>query len=423
MRKIKGFIEELNQENGSIHKVKVLNKWKDDIDIQWFLSYYFDPFKVTNVSTKKLQKKVSSIPTKEIISFKELIDFVVEDCTGKDSDIAAIHYFIKQNPNDKEFIHGIIAKTIKLGITPTTINKVYGYDFIFRMHLQLAERYQNNIDFVEGKKFALTLKLDGIRCIAIKKHGKVSLLSRQGQKIQQANQIEQEIKNLPLDNFVFDGELLVSNYKKLNSKTAYKLTTKIVRKDGIKEGISLIVFDFISLKEWESKKSTKPYCERQKQFRQLIRNCQFLNSVPRFYVGEDKRKIGELLEKVKQYHQEGLMLNIFDAPYIFTRTKNLLKVKLMQDVDLKVIEVVEGQGKYKGTTGALIVDYKGNPVRVGSGLSEENRNEFWSAPSKIIGRVIQVQYFEETEDSTGKKSLRFPVFKQVREKGKKVSYF
>ena len=45
MRKIKGFIEELNQENGSIHKVKVLNKWKDDIDIQWFLSYYFDPFK------------------------------------------------------------------------------------------------------------------------------------------------------------------------------------------------------------------------------------------------------------------------------------------------------------------------------------------------------------------------------------------
>jgi len=41
---------------------------------------------------------------------------------------------------------------------------------------------------------------------------------------------------------------------------------------------------------------------------------------------------------------------------------------------------------------------------------------------ELIGRVISVQYFEETHDVDGNLSLRFPVFKELRETGKEVSY-
>jgi DNA ligase-1 len=35
---------------------------------------------------------------------------------------------------------------------------------------------------------------------------------------------------------------------------------------------------------------------------------------------------------------------------------------------------------------------------------------------------VCVQYFEETKNANGGVSLRFPVFKELREEGKEVSY-
>ena len=117
-----------------------------------------------------------------------------------------------------------------------------------------------------------------------------------------------------------------------------------------------------------------------------------------------------------------VMINLADEVYQFTRTNALLKVKVMQDCDLEIIGVQEGQGKFAGTLGALTVDYRGTPVGVGSGISDEMRKKIWASPDAYIGRVATIQYFEETHDAKGKPSIRFPVFKELREKGKEVSY-
>ena len=116
------------------------------------------------------------------------------------------------------------------------------------------------------------------------------------------------------------------------------------------------------------------------------------------------------------------MINLADEYYQFSRTNALLKVKVMQDCDLEITGVQEGQGKFAGTLGALIVDYKGTPVGVGSGISDEIRRMIWADPDQYIGRVATIQYFEETNDADGKPSIRFPVFKELREEGKEVSY-
>lgn len=116
------------------------------------------------------------------------------------------------------------------------------------------------------------------------------------------------------------------------------------------------------------------------------------------------------------------MINIDDAPYQFKRTNDLLKVKVMQDADLLITGVQEGSGRFKGTLGSLIVSYKGNQVGVGSGLSDEMRSSIWNDPDRFIGRIATIQYFEETKDKNGKASIRFPVFKEIREEGKEVSY-
>ena len=139
-------------------------------------------------------------------------------------------------------------------------------------------------------------------------------------------------------------------------------------------------------------------------------------------MGGDVSQIQVHLDRQRALQHEGVMLNLLDASYQFTRTNYLLKVKVMNDCDLRIIGVQEGTGRFKGTLGSLVVSYKGNPVGVGSGLSDDMRKNVWNRPDDYIGRVVTIQYFEETKDKTGKLSIRFPVFKELREEGKEVSY-
>jgi DNA ligase-1 len=86
----------------------------------------------------------------------------------------------------------------------------------------------------------------------------------------------------------------------------------------------------------------------------------------------------------------------------------------MNTLDLEIVGYEEGSGRLAGTLGAILVEYKNNVVRVGSGFSDELRREIWKDRIFWFGRICEIQYFEETTNQNGGISLRFPVFKDVR---------
>jgi DNA ligase-1 len=59
---------------------------------------------------------------------------------------------------------------------------------------------------------------------------------------------------------------------------------------------------------------------------------------------------------------------------------------------------------------------------VGSGLSDANRDEYWSARDKLLGNVIEVEADAVTQNQDGTYSLRFPRFVRFRgfEPGEKL---
>lgn len=95
-----------------------------------------------------------------------------------------------------------------------------------------------------------------------------------------------------------------------------------------------------------------------------------------------------------------------------------LKIGISLDNFLDVIG--EKESKFD-VASALYIKHKDNIVKVGSGLSKEQRLRWFDHPEEIIGKTITVQYFEETQDSKTKAySLRFPVLKYVYENGRNV---
>lgn len=108
------------------------------------------------------------------------------------------------------------------------------------------------------------------------------------------------------------------------------------------------------------------------------------------------------------------MINITDAAYVFGRCNCLLKVKKFKDCDLRIIGFEEGTNKLIGTLGALVLDFKGNKLYCGSGFTDEQRDDIWQHQKEYLGKIAEIQYFEETHNQSGGLSLRFPVFKDIR---------
>ena len=98
------------------------------------------------------------------------------------------------------------------------------------------------------------------------------------------------------------------------------------------------------------------------------------------------------------------------APYLFGRGHEVMKLKAFHDADLQIEGFIEGTGKHEGKLGSVLVRFEGVEVQVGSGFSDELREQIWADQDAFLGRMIEVRYQEITPDG----SLRFPTFKCFR---------
>ena len=179
--------------------------------------------------------------------------------------------------------------------------------------------------------------------------------------------------------------------------------------------------DVVPINDWIVHRCDINYEERFHLLQRLVQPLELPNITPitssQVFLKVDKNTIPKILDLFHQFISqgwEGAMIKDLDAPYQWKRTKALLKMKLMDTVDLPVMEMYEGTGKYINMMGGVYCDYKGNKLGVGSGFTDEQRQKFWSDPNQIVGKTIEVAYQAETTNKHGQKSLSFPIFKQVR---------
>lgn len=416
------FVKEITSSNSRLHKQAVLQKYKDDSVVQRYLQIAFNPYVVYGISTKKLYKETAGKYEDWVNSVFDLFEFLEENNTGTDHAVSTcqevLHNISKYDREAGALLEKLICKDLSIGCDAKSINKEMP-GLIPTFDVQLAQKYFDKPEKLAGKTFALTTKIDGGRIIAIREANGVSFFTRAGQRYEGLVDLEREMMETFPEGTVLDGEITILANEGIPSKEAYKQAMKITRSDGEKHGLKMLVFDAMYIDEWKEQKCTHDWTERRALLEGLYfygpQTRKYFELLPVLYRGSDTSKVLEYLDEAIANKEEGVMINICDAPYEFGRTWSLMKVKKMSTVDLEVVGYEEGSGRLSGTLGAILVRYKdGNVVKVGSGFSDELRTLIWTEPSDIVGKIVEVQYFEETTNADGGKSLRFPVFKDFR---------
>jgi DNA ligase-1 len=383
------------------------------------LLYTYHPLWQYNVTSDNLKKKASLTGKKYDNIFKLLDDLKSRCITGHDA-IGAVNSFIDQHQEYEELIHCIVDKDLKTRAGDKIINKAIP-DHIPEFSVALADKYDPNIvDWKDG--WYVSRKIDGARCVAIvDSNSNTTFYSRTGKEFDTLGVVADGIKALGITNVVFDGELCLVDED--GNEDFQGVMKQLKKKDHTIPNPSYKIFDLITHDEFYSKKGehNRPYSIRYADLVETMKlnDCPCLTVLEQDKINNDDH-FAEWVAKVGANSWEGLMLRA-DEPYKGKRSKDLLKYKSFSDDEYEVIDVEMGPFRYvkdgaeceESMLSCVTIMHKNHPVRVGSGFSIEQRQDFHKDPKKILGKIITVQYFAESRNQDGGISLRFPTFKML----------
>jgi len=203
--------------------------------------------------------------------------------------------------------------------------------------------------------------------------------------------------------------------------------------DGANKRLKFIVYDLIDIEEYKAyrpKSGRISPVDRRSQLNRitpitskfelsqsdnLIHLTQTIKFAPVIILeSPTESQISSLMQDYLSMGYEGCMVKFCDSPYVDGRKEHWLKVKPQNEIEAVIIDVIEGDGKHQDMLGALLVvsEINGQRVvyKVGSGFTDEERQELWENKENLIAKVIDVQYQELTKENIP----RFPVFVRLR---------
>ena len=160
MEEVIKIFKELQESSGK-RLQEILEEHKDNELLKKVLWFVYNPYIVTGLSSKKINKMVNKqIKYAPAETIEEVFEYLQEHNTGTDVDIAYVLEFIQGKP-DQEMYGQIFTKELKLGITSKTINKVFP-NLIPEFNVMLAEKYWDRMEELEKNKpdIIISQKLD-----------------------------------------------------------------------------------------------------------------------------------------------------------------------------------------------------------------------------------------------------------------------
>jgi hypothetical protein len=403
----------------------------------WLTYNKFITYRVSKLDLPETYNLVQPDISKEL---QQILMLLSEHTTGSNAAKAMIKRLLsKCTEEGAKWVVRIIQRDLNVGID-STINKAFP-GLIPEFKVQLA----NTVKELDDLEYPVVVeeKLDGLRTIAVCKNDKVNFYSREGFEFEGLDVLGKQILNLyPGKDFVLDGEILATKFCPYN-KTFIKhkdhkwqfeggksmVTSGHTTPEEVLEYLGYFVWDVLDIDYFESagkKGEVKSLATRKMELTALFEHCGFnlpnVSVVPNV-IATCSKDVWAVYDKVlaqggrvyaftdpkgktQTYTMpagEGVMVKCIWAKYEFKRSNAILKLKQFYTMDLAIIGAYEGEPdtKYVGQMGGLICSDGVITTRVGSGIDDDERIEWWA--EYLCGNlkgIAEVKYQDKTADNS-----------------------
>lgn len=308
------------------------------------------------------------------------------------------------------------------------------FDLPARKHLvhkpvefrNLCAEAKQRIQSVCNDRWLWQIKYDGCHGIILKRGDYAQMYSREGNTVLSCAHILKEMVDKDYPDGAYFGEVW---HMGMQFKDISGMFRRQYSDDRSKELVYKL-FDYVDFREFMCGTSPVCYGARWMELSRQhgMRNHDGKNKVQlanTFVYSESafescEAGLKQLRELGHVFGTDGYVAKAYGGDWTAGDGKKgqTIKVKDHISVDLRCIGVVEGEGKFQGMVGALVVEWQGADVTVSGGrLTNDERIKFWKLAERddlpadgIIDKIVEVHALGLTPDG----QLREPRYQQIR---------
>ena len=432
MKKIFEVLEKVQDVSGSLEKIRLLSESFDKDFAEFFELFYAD---INYNLSKRSWEKIVGYTKKKDGTYDDAGQLVSRYSTGSNG-IDKLQFYKLINDVEKlsgnellehclnnilcydslsvKWIVRFLNKDLRIGLNLKPINKILqnkGFPKIEKFGVQLCGKFDDIHQYDIEFPCMASIKYDGFRCIAEKDNDTVILKSRQGKIIDFVPEIVEEIKKLPYDKIILDGEIMAKDFNAIQKRIGRK-----VENIEIIEDLHYRLFDVLKI---ETVNYEELYTQeiRQKWFEEEFTETPLLRKEYSICCN-NREELINFYKKVIDDKQEGVIIKLLNRKYVRDSRDNWYKVKKVSENTFKVVGYEYGTGKYKDVVSKLKISDDGGQVNasVGSGVTLNDIEEFKFRVNNnvLINSYVDIKYMELTKNESGY-SLRHPVFLKFRD--------
>lgn len=323
------------------------------------------------------------------------------------------------NEQDAEILKRIVARDLRAGINVSSINKACP-GLIPTYDVSLCSPF--NEDDVRKMNYPVIAqhKEDAMRVhVHVSRSGNVTARSRNGKHKPLPEVFKKAITASGIADCVFDGELYVVD--KTGQPLPRKISNGIINKcakgnisDCEASRIRMAVWDLLPESVVQGKVPSWRYADRFSQVQQILGQQGTVHAVESV-ICNSYDEVLQYFERVAAMGKEGIVVKDMNALWKGKRTKDAIKIKVENECELRIVNILEGRGRLVGKLGAAMCESEDGllSVDVGSGFSDGQREKYFT--KDMIGKVITVKYSDVFRDVNGMYHLYCPIFLEVRD--------
>jgi DNA ligase-1 len=254
------------------------------------------------------------------------------------------------------------------------------------------EDYRGKLDFT-ASKWMLNVKYNGLRMIATKD----GLFTRKGERYVSVPHIEQALKPFfnEYPDAVLDGECFNEQYRQeLNEIVKLARKTKKVAAKDLQQSKDLIRFYVYDGYGFTDRLNAEAAYYKRKAWidHNVTGKYEFVVKVPQWTINNEAHMM-ELYNNIVAEGHEGAILRLSAMPYEHKRSKNLLKVKPLEDAEFTITNVQEGSGNWSGKAKIISLrDSNGKEFDATFKGTMEDAAYFLTVKQQWIGKEVTIQF-------------------------------